>query len=145
MSENNMKHFEVDFKIFSELCYTVLNKVTATEKKYNAILCPLKGGFYLSYFMSKHLSLPLVYLEISSYSGKEQIIFTIGLRPQLEEGLFLLCDDIYDSGNTVKKIHSLYPQAKFDMAFLISKKMSNDLIYGKYVENEWVDFFWEVM
>ncbi len=141
-----MEHYFLSPEKFKEHSYKLLEEIKKKDNKYQAILCPLRGGFYLSYFMSKHLKLPMVYIEISSYSGKVQEEFQIGLKPELAEGNFLLCDDIYDSGNTIKKIHSLYPHVSFDTACLVSKLKEADIHYGVLVDkNCWVDFFWEAM
>jgi len=131
---------------FIELSYKLLEEVKSKGVKYKAILCPLRGGFFLSYFMSVHLELPISYIEISSYAGKEQRRFQIGIKPDLIEGNFLLCDDIYDSGNTIKEIHSMYPGVNFDTICLVSKVKEAEVIYAALLEKDkWVDFFWEVM
>lgn len=141
-----MQNLNINYEKYLELCYILLDRVKASKDEYRAILCPLRGGFFLSYFMSVHLDLPISYIEISSYAGKEQRRFQIGIRPELVEGKFLLCDDIYDSGNTIKKIHSMYPQVEFDTICLVSKISDAAVIYGELAEREqWVDFWWEVM
>jgi hypoxanthine phosphoribosyltransferase len=141
-----MNNYSVTYDKFLELSYQLLEKIKSNKEEYKAILCPLRGGFFLSYFMSVHLELPISYIEISSYAGKEQRRFQIGIKPDLIEGKFLLCDDIYDSGNTIKEIHSMYPNVDFDTICLVSKVKEAEVIYASLVDKEkWVDFFWEVM
>jgi hypoxanthine phosphoribosyltransferase len=141
-----MNNYSVTYEKFLELSYQLLDKIKSNREEYKAILCPLRGGFFLSYFMSVHLELPISYIEISSYAGKEQRRFQIGIKPDLIEGKFLLCDDIYDSGNTIKEIHSMYPKVDFDTICLVSKVKEAEVIYASLVDKEkWVDFFWEVM
>jgi hypoxanthine phosphoribosyltransferase len=141
-----MNNYSVTYDKFIELSYQLLDKIKSNKEDYKAILCPLRGGFFLSYFMSVHLELPISYIEISSYAGKEQRRFQIGIKPDLIEGKFLLCDDIYDSGNTIKEIHSMYPKVDFDTICLVSKVKEAEVIYASLVDkDEWVDFFWEVM
>jgi len=141
-----MDHYHVSPEKFEKLSYELLERLKGMGNSYKAILCPLRGGFYLSYFMSRHLKLPILYIEISSYSGKEQKDFQIGLKPELAEGNFLLCDDIYDSGRTIKEIHSMYPHVEFDTVCLVSKIEDAEVDYGELVEGDrWVDFYWEVM
>jgi hypoxanthine phosphoribosyltransferase len=141
-----MNNYSVTYEKFLELSYHLLDKIKSNKEEYKAILCPLRGGFFLSYFMSVHLDLPISYIEISSYAGKEQRRFQIGIKPDLIEGKFLLCDDIYDSGNTIKEIHSMYPKVDFDTICLVSKVKEAEVIYASLVDKEkWVDFFWEVM
>ncbi len=141
-----MNNYSVTYDKFVELSYQLLDKVKSNKENYKAILCPLRGGFFLSYFMSVHLDLPISYIEISSYAGKEQLRFQIGIKPDLIEGKFLLCDDIYDTGNTIKEIHSMYPNVEFDTICLVSKVKEAEVIYASLVEKDvWVDFYWEVM
>ena len=141
-----MNNYSVTYDKFLELSYQLLEKIKSNKEEYKAILCPLRGGFFLSYFMSVDLELPISYIEISSYAGKEQRRFQIGIKPDLIEGKFLLCDDIYDSGNTIKEIHKMYPKVDFDTICLVSKVKEAEVIYASLVDKEkWVDFFWEVM
>jgi len=141
-----MNNYSVTYDKFVELSYQLLDKIKSKKENYKAILCPLRGGFFLSYFMSVHLELPISYIEISSYAGKEQRRFQIGIKPDLIEGKFLLCDDIYDSGNTIKEIHSMYPNVDFDTICLVSKVKEAEVIYASLVDKEmWVDFYLVVM
>lgn len=141
-----MSHINITYDDFVTLSKSLLEKVEPKKDEYKAILCPLRGGFFLSYFMSQRLQLPISYIEISSYAGKEQRGFQIGIKPEKITGKLLLCDDIYDSGKTIKKIHSMYPDVEFDTICLVSKVKDADIIYGKLIESEkWVDFYWEIM
>lgn len=141
-----MINYIVTYEHFVKHCYDLLNRVQKKRDEYRAILCPLRGGFYLSYFMSVHLKLPVFYIEISSYTDKQQGMFRVGSKPDLPEGRYLLCDDIYDSGNTIREIHSMFPQASFDTICLVSKVRDADVMCAFYVEKDrWVDFFWEIM
>lgn len=141
-----MDNYLVTHERFVELSYELLDIIKERKQNYKAILCPLRGGFFLSYFMSVHLDLPISYIEISSYAGKEQRRFQIGIKPELVKGKFLLCDDIYDSGKTIKEIHKMYPDVDFDTICLISKEKDAEVIYAELVDvKRWVDFYWEVM
>lgn len=141
-----MDNLNVTHEMYVELSYRLLQQVRSSRDEYEAVLCPLRGGFFLSYFMSVHLKLPISYIEISSYAGKEQRRFQIGIKPELVKGKFLLCDDIYDSGNTIRQIHSMYPHVKFDTICLVSKVKDAEVTYALLAEKEqWVDFWWEVM
>jgi hypoxanthine phosphoribosyltransferase len=141
-----MQNYYLSHEKFLEIAYRLLDQIKKSGHEYQAILCPLRGGFFLSYFMSNHLKLPIRYLEISSYTGKEQKGFYIGNIPELEKGRFLLCDDIYDSGNTIHKIRELFQGIDLDIAVVLAKKELEDIHYGEIIEaDRWVDFYWEVM
>lgn len=141
-----MKSFAIDFHLFQDLAYELLEKIRGNGKTYHSILCPLRGGFFLSYFMSRHLNLPMEYIQISSYDNIEQKEFSVGIRSDVDGDLMLLCDDIYDSGRTVRTIHSLYPHVSFDTVCLVAKDRNAPVLFGRYVDpSVWVNFFWEKM
>jgi xanthine phosphoribosyltransferase len=141
-----MKSILIDLNLFQELSDKLLEEISQNGKTYSAVLCPLRGGFYLSYFMSKHLGIPMEYIQISSYDKTERKEFSVGIRSDLGEDLLLLCDDIYDSGRTIKMIHSLYPRVNFDAACLVSKVHDAPVYFGMHVSPDvWVNFFWEIM
>ncbi|MBN2159843.1 MAG: phosphoribosyltransferase [Spirochaetes bacterium] len=141
-----MNSVMIDIDRFRELCYRLLEYVRGGGKKYGAVLCPLRGGFYLSHFMSRHLGIPMEYIQISSYDKTERREIAVGIRSDLNGDFFLLCDDIYDSGRTIRTIHSLYPHVRFDTVCLVSKEMDAPVFAGLYVPPDvWVNFFWESM
>ena len=140
-----MSNYFLSHERFTELAYKLLDDIKKQNHEYQAILCPLRGGFFLSYFMSNHLNLPIRYLEISSYTGTEQKTFHIGNIPDLGNGRFLLCDDLFDSGNTNRKIRDIFAGIDMDIAVVLTKHQMPDLFYGEHLEAEqWVDFYWEV-
>lgn len=141
-----MDHIYISPEIFSKLSHNVIEQIRNSGKKYDYILCPLRGGFFLSYVVNNHLKIPIKYLEISSYSEKDQGDFIIGIQPNLHKGSYLLCDDIYDSGKTVKKIQEMYSDIDMDVACLLSKQPVANFYVGEYIDDErWVDFFWEIL
>ena len=141
-----METVSIDYNTFLELSYQLLAAVRRNGKTYRSILCPLRGGFYLSHFMSRHLNLPMEYIQISSYDKAEQKDFSVGIRSDIGDELLLLCDDIYDSGRTISMIHSLYPHVAFDTVCLVAKDRNAPVLYGRFVESAvWVNFFWEIM
>ncbi|MDA3900541.1 MAG: phosphoribosyltransferase [Spirochaetes bacterium] len=141
-----MNHLKVDFERFKKLGYSIVADIKRSGIEYNEILCPLRGGFMLSYLISNNLNIPVNYLEISSYAGQEQREFKIGHKPDLAHGKYLLCDDIYDSGKTIKKILEIYKGIDMDVACLISKHPIKEYYIGEYIDDDrWVDFFWETL
>lgn len=142
--KKHMGNYFISYDKFSELCYKLLDSVNESGKHYDGILCPLKGGFFLSYFMSRNLDLPVKYLEISSYKGTKRGDFLLGSLPDVPSGKYLLCDDIYDSGETSRKIISLFPNVVIDIYVLVSKDNHDNVTAGEIISNDdWVDFFWE--
>ncbi|MBP7901268.1 MAG: hypothetical protein KA015_00480 [Spirochaetes bacterium] len=139
-----MSNYFITHDKYAELCHKLLAVAEKNEIHYDGIICPLKGGFFLSYFMSRNLALPIKYVEISSYCGKNRGEFIVGEIPELSSGTYLLCDDIYDSGETVRKIKEIYCKIKIDVFVLVSKQNLNEIVAGEIIgADTWVDFFWE--
>ena len=141
-----MKKIVIDFEEFNALCREILEEVSRGGRTYRSVLCPLKGGFYLSHFMSRRLGIPMEYIVISSYVRMDQKEFSVHDVPELSGGRYLLCDDVYDSGRTVEKIRSLYPHVTFDVACLLAKSDGAAGYFGRRIPSDvWVEFFWETM
>ncbi|MFW5807995.1 MAG: phosphoribosyltransferase [Spirochaetota bacterium] len=141
-----MDHLYISPDLFSKLAHRVIKQIKESGKTYDYILCPLRGGFFLSYVVNNHLKIPIKYLEISSYLEKEQHDFMIGIKPDLQHGRYLLCDDIYDSGKTIQKIKEMYSDIDMDVACLLTKQPVDNFYVGEYIDDErWVDFFWEIL
>lgn len=123
---------------------SLLNSFEIDSTKYKGILCPLRGGMYVADPLSRKHNIPLYYVKVSSYEGKKQKEIKVNFYEQLETGHYLIADDIYDTGNTIKYLKSFYSHCTFDVFCLISKQDTNEIQYGKLVDSdEWVDFYWE--
>ena len=134
---------KISEKKFQEICYKLLKKI---KGDYSGILCPLKGGFPLAYFFNRKLNLPISYIEISSYEGKEQKQIKVGptYSNMNLKGHYLVCDDIYDTGRTIEFLKKFYSKCSFDIAVLISKQKLDNIHYGELVNSDiWVEFWWE--
>ena len=139
-----MSNYFISHDKYAELCHKLLSAAEAKGIHYDGIICPLKGGFFLSYFISRNLSLPIKYVEISSYRGKSRGDFIIGDVPELGSGRYLLCDDIYDSGETARKIKEIFKNVIIDVYVLVSRKNLDDITAGEIIgSGDWVDFYWE--
>jgi len=139
-----MERYTLTYDDFKNICYDLY--VLVCNNKYDGILCILRGGFFLSYFMSEHTGLPIKYIEVFSYDNELQVNPSIGIKSELEQGNYLLCDDIYDTGSTIKLIKKEYPNINFDIMTLLTKKRIKNLIYSKFIKKDvWVDFFWELL
>lgn len=139
-----------DFILMADKAVDIVNKIITKNKNYyQGIVCPLRGGFYLTDYIARRLDLPVNYLYISSYGdGKEQKDFKIHFLPELQKNKrYLICDDILATGNTVKKIIEIYPNIKFEAIVLYKHKNQQYPIKHYAIReiesNVWVNFFWE--
>jgi len=133
----------VTYEIFRFLAKEIFFKLPK-NKQYAGIVCPLYGGFYLGDYLRRKFNIPFYTLRLQSYENNKQKSILVHTIPFLPHGNYLLVDDIYDTGNTMKWIEDNYPACTFTQVTLITKKKKDNLIYGEYVENNiWVDFWWE--
>jgi hypoxanthine phosphoribosyltransferase len=138
-----LDHIRIDYDEFLILRQQLVEQISL-DVHYDGILCPLRGGFCISNFISRRLGLPMIYLDISSYNGTTQGEFSIASIPQLNGNRYLLCDDIYDTGSTLRVINSLYPGVELHPYVLVSKSRDAAVTYSRLIDpDKWVDFFWE--
>ncbi|MBW7856793.1 MAG: phosphoribosyltransferase [Leptonema sp. (in: Bacteria)] len=119
------------------------------KQRYKAILCPLRGGFFLSDFLARRFSLPIEFIYLQSYRGFSSSEFKVHFQPKLESGSrYLLCDDILATGRTTEVISKLYPSVTFDAAYFYVHKQSNlpfetSFFCREIDQKVWVEFPWE--
>ncbi len=134
---------------FRDMAIGLYRRLEPLKARYEAILCPLRGGFYLSDFLSRRLGLPVEYIHLTSYQGFESSEFVVYFKPTLKSGArYLICDDILATGRTMAKIQELYPESSFDGAFLYrhiqrSLPFEQTLFAREVDESVWVRFPWE--
>ena len=135
------------FKEYANICYEQVK-----DTKYDGIIAILNGGFYLADYLSKKMNIPIYTINIKSYRDKEQQGLKVLYKTDVRLGNYLIVDDIYDSGRTLKyaensykehlKINNSNSKIFLDKIVLISKDIN--IKHGYYHNtNEWVDFFWE--
>lgn len=141
----------MDFYFVSYPEYKLLLKDCMSKfdfKEYDSIICPLRGGFNVANPFSRKLNLPIVYYNVSMYpendttvKDKPLITFAPKLNPELK---YIIMDDIYDTGATIKWIKEYNSDCVIDAFVLFTKKNLKNLKYGKKVKpNTWVTFWWE--
>lgn len=131
--------------MFRDLSYKCYYQVK--DNYYDGIIAVLNGGVYLADFLSKKMNLPIFTIDIKSYNGQQkgeiQLVSYTPLKSKNDK--FLIVDDIYDSGETLKKIkefYNFYEINNLDEIVLVSK--NKKIKHGLYLDtNEWIDFFWE--
>jgi len=139
-----------DFILMAEKGVQLIKKIlNENPEYYSGILCPLRGGFYFTDYLSRRIELPVYYIYLSSYgNNKTQKDFKIHFLAELEkQKRYLICDDILATGNTIKKIMELYPESQFE-ALALYKHKNQSYPLKHYAIREipsyvWVNFFWE--
>ncbi len=120
------------------------------EGKYDAIIAITRGGLIPAYYLARLLNIKVIHtLSLSSYEEEQRgtIVFHSiqGISLQIDSEIIeqkkvLFVDDIVDSGETIRTIRKLYPEAPF--ATLVSRG-NLDPEYFVAHEHAWVEFPWE--
>jgi len=105
------------------------------------------GGLILSKKLSDYLQLPHKEVRVSFYNGKEKrkkpiIEEMINLDPNKK---YLFCDDLVDSGATLKFIKKYYSQFHIKTAVILQNEKChfNADFFADYYDGGWVTFEWE--
>lgn len=140
---------KLDYMDFCDMALGLYRRLVPLRDEYRGILCPLRGGFYLSDFLSRRLGLGVEYMHLSSYEGHRSGEFQIRFSPRLEVGeRYLICDDILATGRTIQKIEELFPGVLFDAVFLYRHRnralpFPRTLFSREVDESVWIVFPWE--
>jgi xanthine phosphoribosyltransferase len=109
-----------------------------------------RGGLIPATMLSHNLNVPMVNISATSYMGRvkmETVKLDINenvLRAALKAGSkALIVDDIIDSGDTFRELHSTFPDAKY--ASLVTKRHTTAFHYIRVPKEVWVKFPWEYM
>lgn len=137
----------ISYRKYNKLCKKILNQILNKNEKFEGIICPLYGGFYLADYLRRKLNIPIYFIQISSYNkqNKRGRITINSLVPDLDkEKKYLIVDDILDSGETQQAIKNLYFNNFFETAVLVTKIKDLSQYFGIYFNSEkWVIFWWE--
>ena len=115
-----------------ETCVTILsNKIEKTGFEFNRIITVSRGGLVPARLIADHFNIKKIYVDKKKIPKKT-----------------LFVDDIYDSGNTFKRIFPLVNDPKnFVYATLIARrgvKYPKNLVYAKKTNGrEYVIFPWD--
>lgn len=149
----------IDENKFKNLADSIVENIRENKEFLNSkpiVLGILNGGKTLADYISKELSLRKEYVSIKTRNGKSgnRGIMGIGKCVNIQfpsylysdNNVFLIVDDLIESGLTMNVAKNLFSNSK--TAALIIKnpdgeKMSPDY-YGEIMQNEWIDFFWEI-
>jgi len=115
-------------------------------EQWKGIIAVSRGGLVPSAILARELEIRHVdTVCISSYDHDHQRDMTVlKAAPGDGEG-FIIIDDLVDSGETAKKIRSMYPKAKF--VTIYAKPMGEHLVDDFIVpigQDTWIELPWDM-
>lgn len=154
-----MEIIKVDEDRFRGLADSIVRSIRRDGDFLNrepVVLGILNGGKNLADYISEELSIKREYITIKTREGKSGNRGIMGIGNQVNinfpshlysYNIFLIVDDILDSGLTMRVAKNLFPNSR--TAVLIAKYVQphHERIlldyYGEIVRDAWVEFFWE--
>lgn len=134
-----MKFEYYDWKKIDEIMIFLVDKIKKTEKTYTSVIGVERGGIIPAVLLARKLGIDRI--KILPYYKKR---FMIDELPLLQDKPHLIVDEIYDTGDTYFNIKQCLNGRSFDFAFLLSKKLIQEVFIGKVVEQDkWIIFPWE--
>lgn len=123
---------------------TTIKNYNLDTSKYDGIIAVMRGGFYIADALSRKHNVPIYYFFCHSYEGTEQKELEITNWDDIENGHYLIVDDIYATGRTVNTIKNFYTHCTFDVYCLFSNQAVHDIEYTYYASSaNWIVFPWE--
>lgn len=118
----------------------IARQVKAKQKKYDCVLGVANGGIIPAKLLAEELSIDAI--QLIPIRNKQIVINEM---PKLDKKYsYLVIDDIYDTGDTFKKISQLLKEYKCDYAFCMSRYRHDIGISGTILNhNRWIIFPWE--
>lgn len=118
----------------------------------DTLLAVARGGVTLGHFLSSSLDMRRLFTinSIHYEETKKLDTFDIFNIPDLNDAKkVVICDDIVDSGETMREIKKIlenrYPEVEFKIATIFYKPTA--VIEADFKVKEakaWIDFFWEI-
>ena len=157
----NDKRDYIDRNQYLELAGTIIKNLENSPflhlQPRPKIIGILNGGKMLADYLSIYFNLPISYIQSHSREGEPGSLGIKGTKGTIDLSIpisllnqsnkqYLIVDDIYESGTTMKTIQKLFPNSR--SCVLIHKAVDSSQVktdfYGKIVSPEvWIDFYWE--
>jgi len=130
-------------------CELLANQVRKDQFKYEMIVAITRGGLFVSGLLSQFLEpCAIETISLNSYKGdkREKLTMFQGINKKLPcEKSTLICDDVIDTGGTMKVAKKLFPNSR--IIVLHYKSKNKPIIKPDYFcqdTDRWIVYPWEV-
>lgn len=130
----------------AEMAKDVIKKLPANVE-WKGIVALTRGGLVPAEFIAEHMNIQnLIALNVKSYDEKTQGAMEILNQKSLADGGkdCLVIDDLADTGKTVEKIRTLYPNATI-VTLMVKPKGKNTVHHysADFPQDLWLHYPWE--
>jgi len=121
------------------LVKNVAAQVNKSGTRYDCILAITKGGIVPARLLSRETGIDVV--QLVPMRDKTVVMSEM---PVLDPGKrYLVIDDIYDTGNTYRKVVDALQNVACDFCFCMSRYRSHGITANVLDHNKWIIFPWE--
>jgi uncharacterized protein len=144
ISEKNSPNEYCSWHEVESLTKIVADKIQRSNKTYDAILGITNGGIVPARLMARDLNID----HIQLIPVRHKKLYKDEMPLLLKDKKYLIIDEIYDTGDTFRKVYDAVRifDCDFDFAFLMSRCEHNSrrMYIGKILNhNKWIVFPWE--
>jgi hypoxanthine phosphoribosyltransferase len=116
------------------------SQLKKTKRKYDCILGVTNGGIVPARLLAREFNVELVQL----IPIRNKVLIQSEMPHLLLDKKYLIVDDIYDTGDTYKKVAETMKGFNCDFVFLMSRFDTYSGLYSKILNhNKWIVFPWE--
>lgn len=141
------------WEIFGQATQDLARQVMAGGYKPDFILAVARGGLFTAGALGYALDIKLIHtVNIEFYTGRDERLEMPVMLPPIPNpdhfrGLkVLICDDVADTGATLKTTHEFVQQHVAEVRSLVIYEKSRSLIKPDYVwkrTDDWIHFPWD--
>jgi len=144
---NNKLYYK--WQDFEKDCKFLANQIEKDGFKYEMVVAITRGGLFVSGLIAQFFKpCAIETVSLSSYKGdkRKKLIIFKGIDKKLPcEKSALICDDIIDTGETMRVAKKLFPNSK--IVVLHYKSKNKPIIKPDYYcrdTDKWIVYPWEV-
>ncbi len=140
-----MKEF-ISWQKYCDDTIKLASLIEKTGRNFKSIIVITRGGLFPASILSARLGIKLIDTYcISSYSERKLGTINELKKPNIDLTDALFIDDLSDSGNTIRYVKSVYPEAFIACVYVKQKgKSFPDLYVQEYTDDTWIVQPWEV-
>jgi hypoxanthine phosphoribosyltransferase len=133
-------HSGREYCSWQDICQAVKDLASKVDRRYDCMLAIANGGIIPARLLAEELDIDCI--QVIPVRKKQLVNKDM---PHLERGKrYLVVDDIYDTGDTYRKVSKALEGLDCDYAFCMSRRHQEFGAYGRLLGHEkWIVFPWE--
>ena len=135
------------FAACGNLLWEIEKLMSSNSLKFDSLVAIAKGGLIVGAYLAFKLEMPLDVVYAQSYKGTEQGELTVMIPDHiaLTGKTYLLVDDLYHTGRTLRTVRKKMEPARTIPVVLFRKKETGFFLVDQFAgyTKSWIQFFYE--